>query len=122
MARFGDLEAAIMDVIWADPAPLRVREVAARLDRNPPPAFNTVQTVMDILYRKGWLDRQKVSRAYLYVAVRSREEYVAALMAEALAVSGDRAGALMRVLEDMDPAEVAQLRAALDSAVGEPPQ
>jgi hypothetical protein len=42
-------------------------------------------------------------------------------MAEALAVSGDRAGALMRVLEDMDPAEVAQLRAALDSA-GEPPQ
>jgi predicted transcriptional regulator len=121
MARFGDLEAAIMDVIWADPIPLRVREVAARLDRNPPPAFNTVQTVMDILYRKGWLDRQKVSRAYLYVAVRSREEYVAALMAEALAVSGDRAGALMRVLEDMDPAEVAQLRAALDSA-GEPPQ
>jgi len=122
MARFGDLEAAIMDVIWADPAPLRVREVAARLDRNPPLAFNTVQTVMDILYRKGWLDRQKVSRAYLYVAVRSREEYVAALMAEALAVSGDRAGALMRVLEDMDPAEVAQLRAALDSTAGEPPQ
>ena len=119
MARFGDLEGAIMDVIWAAPGPLRVREVAARLDRDPPLAFNTVQTVMDILYRKGWLGRHKVGRAYLYVSVRSREEYVAALMAEALEASGDRTAALMRLLEDMDPAEVAHLRAALDAAAGE---
>src|SRR5437773_7036169 len=122
MARFGDLEAAIMDAIWAAPEPLRVREVAARLDRDPPLAFTTVQTVMDILYRKGWLGRQKVGRAYLYFSVRSRDEYVAALMAEALAVSDDRAAALMRLLEDMDPAEVAQLRAALDAAAGEQPR
>ena len=29
MSRFGDLEAAIMDVMWAADRPLRVREVAA---------------------------------------------------------------------------------------------
>ena len=28
MSRFGDLEAAIMDVMWAADRPLRVREVA----------------------------------------------------------------------------------------------
>ena len=28
MARFGDLEAAIMDVVWAARTPVRVREVS----------------------------------------------------------------------------------------------
>ena len=33
MARFGDLEAAIMDIVWAAGAPVRVREVSDRLNR-----------------------------------------------------------------------------------------
>lgn len=119
MARFGGLEAAIMDVMWATDAPVRVREVAGRLDRDPPLAFNTVQTVMENLYRKGWLGRRKAERAYWYVPARSREDYVAALIGEALAVADDRAATLVRLLDDMDPAEIAQLRAALDAASGE---
>ncbi len=116
MARFGDLEAAVMDVMWAAEAPVRVRQVADQLNRDRPLAFNTVQTVMENLYRKGWLSRQKAGRAHWYVPVRSREDYVASLMAEALAVADDRAATLVRLLEDMDPAEIAQLRAALDAA------
>ncbi len=54
MSRFGDLEAAIMDVMWAA-RPLRVQEVAAALHRERPLAFNTVQTVLENLFRKGWL-------------------------------------------------------------------
>ena len=123
MARFGDLEAAIMDVVWAAQAPLRVREVAVQLNRERPLAFNTVQTVMEHLYHKGWLDRRKTGRAYLYTAVRSREDYVAALIGEALAAAGDRMASLVRLVADMDPAEVAQLRAALDAAADrEPPR
>lgn len=118
MPRFGDLEAAIMDVMWAAASPLRVREVASQLNRDRPLAFTTVQTVMENLYRKGWLSRRKTGRAYWYVPVRSREDYVAVLMGEALAVADDRAATLLRLLEDMDPAEVAQLRAALDAATG----
>ena len=68
MARFGDLEAAIMDVVWAAAAPVRVREVSEQLNRDRPLAFNTVQTVMENLYRKGWLGRHKDGRAYQYVA------------------------------------------------------
>jgi predicted transcriptional regulator len=116
MSRFGDLEAAIMDVMWAAEGPLRVREVAGRLDRGRPLAFNTVQTVMENLFRKGWLDRDLDGRAYWYRAVRSREEYVAGLLGEALAVARDPAATLLRLVEDLDPAEVAQLRAALDAA------
>jgi predicted transcriptional regulator len=116
MARFGDLEAAIMDVVWPAQAPLRVREVAETLKREPPLAFNTVQTVMENLYRKGWLSRRKAGRAYLYVAARSREDYVAALIGEALSAATDRTASLLRMVENMDPAEIAQLRAALDAA------
>jgi len=116
MARFGDLEAAIMDVMWAAGEPQRVREVADELNRSRPLAFNTVQTVMEILFRKGWLDRQKSGRAYWYVTVRSREDYVAGLMGEALAVARDPAATLVRLVEDLEPAEIAQLRVALDAA------
>ena len=45
MARFGDLEAAIMDVVWATGAPVRVREVSDQLNQERALAFNTVQTV-----------------------------------------------------------------------------
>jgi predicted transcriptional regulator len=116
MARFGDLEAAIMDVMWAAGGPLRVREVADELNQNRSLAFNTVQTVMEILFRKGWLDRQKDGRAYRYVTVRSREDYVAGLMGEALAAARDPAATLVRLVEDLEPDEIARLRVALDAA------
>jgi predicted transcriptional regulator len=118
MARFGDLEAAIMDVVWEADGPLRVREVAGRLNRERPLAFNTVQTVMENLYRKGWLSRTKDGRAYCYTTVRSREDYVAGLIGEALAVADDPAATLVRLVEGMDPGEAAQLRAALNAATG----
>jgi predicted transcriptional regulator len=117
MSRFGDLEAAIMDVMWAADRPLRVREVASQLHREPPLAFNTVQTVLENLFRKGWLNRTRDGRAYCYVTVRTREEYVAGLLGEALAAAQDPAATLIRLVEDLNPAEVAQLRAALNAAV-----
>ena len=72
MARFGELEAAIMDVIWAAEAPVRVREVSDQLNRDRPLAFNTVQTVMENLYRKGWLARYKDGRPILARPSRNR--------------------------------------------------
>ena len=116
MARFGDLEAAIMDVIWAAAAPVRVREVSEQLNRDRPLAFNTVQTVMENLYRKGWLGRRKDGRAYLYTAKRSRDDYADGLMAEALSAAGDPAATLVRLVGDLEPGEAARLRAALDAA------
>jgi predicted transcriptional regulator len=116
MARFGDLEASIMDVVWAAAVPVRVREVSDRLNQDRPLAFNTVQTVMENLFHKGWLTRQKNGRAHWYQAVRSREDYVGQLLSEALSVTPDPTASLIRLVGRMDPAEVASLRAALDAA------
>jgi predicted transcriptional regulator len=117
MARFGDLEAAIMDVVWAAGVPVRVREVSEQLNRDRPLAFNTVQTVMENLYRKGWLERRKDGRAYWYTAERSRDDYAAGLVAEALTAAADPAATLVRLVGELEPGEAARLRAALDAAV-----
>ncbi len=117
MARFGELEAAIMDLIWSSGTPVRVREVSEQLNRARPLAFNTVQTVMENLYRKGWLGRHKDGRAYWYEPVRSRDDYVAQLLAEALSAARDPAATLMRLVGDLEPGEAARLRAALDAAI-----
>jgi predicted transcriptional regulator len=113
---FGDLEAAIMDVVWSAPDDdgLLVRDVLARLNEDRHLAYTSVQTVMDILYRKGWLTREKDGRAYRYWATASRDEYTASLLGQALESSESRTGALMRLIEQMSPREVRELRAALE--------
>ncbi|MFG1708647.1 BlaI/MecI/CopY family transcriptional regulator [Nonomuraea sp. M3C6] len=116
MRRLGDLEAAIMDVMWAADGALPVREVVARIREDRDVAYTTVQTVMDILFRKEWVDRELKRRAYLYWAKASREDYVAGLMAGALDESSDRTAALARFVERMDQAEVDELRSLLDAA------
>ncbi|MFE1984883.1 BlaI/MecI/CopY family transcriptional regulator [Streptomyces mirabilis] len=117
MTRFGELEAAIMDAVWAAGKPLRVREVLERLDRDPEPAYNTVHTVTEILYRKGWLAKEKDGRAYKYGATQSREEYVAGLMGEALSVADDRTATLARFVQQMQPGEAEELHRLLGQAV-----
>jgi predicted transcriptional regulator len=50
---FGQLERAVMDVIWSADRPQKVREVRERLCYARPVAYTTVMTVMDILHGKG---------------------------------------------------------------------
>jgi predicted transcriptional regulator len=113
---FGDLEAAVMDLLWDAGRPLLVREVIDLMRRQRAPAYTTVMTVMDNLHRKGWLERERDGRAWRYAAVLSRQSYTAQLMHEALAVSDDRAGVLARFVAEIDPADAAALAAALQEA------
>ncbi|HTW43933.1 MAG TPA: BlaI/MecI/CopY family transcriptional regulator [Acidobacteriaceae bacterium] len=60
-----DLELKIMQIIWRR-GPSNVADVQSELD--PPLAYTTVQTVMNILERKGKLSRRLQGRAFLYSA------------------------------------------------------
>lgn len=115
MRAFGELEQAIMDAVWAAAEPLTVREVLEQLNRNrsQPLAYNTVQTVMEILHRKGWLARAKHGRAFRYRATKDREEYAAWLIDQVWESGADRTATLVRLLDRMNDAEVAELRHAL---------
>ena len=105
-----------MDEVWSAAAPVRVRDVLEGINRDRNLAYTTVQTVMDVLYRKGWLTRVKDGRVNLYAASATREDYVAGLVGEALSTTDDRAAAMLRFVEGMDPSEVRQLQRALDAA------
>ncbi|MER6215101.1 MULTISPECIES: BlaI/MecI/CopY family transcriptional regulator [unclassified Streptomyces] len=114
--RLGELEAEIMDRVWQWERPASVREIVDDINRRRPVAYTTVMTVADILYRKGWLSREKSGRAWMYQAVRSREEYTAALMQDALGDSQDRRATLLRFVERMSHEDVEALDEALRAA------
>jgi predicted transcriptional regulator len=116
MRQFGELEAVIMDRLWQWGRPALVREVLDDLREDRPLAYTTVMTVMENLYRKGWLRRQRDGRAWRYEPTSSRSAYTAGLMSDALDTSTDRRTALAHFVLQMSPHDAELLRQALDQA------
>jgi predicted transcriptional regulator len=112
----GELEAAVMDVVWAGHAPVTVKEVMAAVasaDPAHPPAYTTVMTVLERLLDKGALTRQESGRAHRYRAARTREEHIAAMMGDVLDGSADRTTALHLFAARLPLDEVEELLTAL---------
>lgn len=63
-----------MGVLWQW-SPLSVREVCRRLSGRDDPAYTTVMTTLDRLFKKGLLRRHKVCAAFMYEPAMSRDEY-----------------------------------------------
>ncbi|ROR43001.1 BlaI/MecI/CopY family transcriptional regulator [Kitasatospora cineracea] len=117
MRGFGHLEADIMERLWAWNRPASVREIVDDLNRTRPIAYTTVTTVADNLHQKGWLQRHKEGRAWIYRPTRTREEHAADLMREALGESADQRETLLRFVAGIDGDQAAALRDIL----GRPP-
>jgi predicted transcriptional regulator len=111
--QLGELENAIMTRVWQWNRPVTVREVLLDLRSEREIAYTTVMTVLDKLYRKGWLRRERAGRAYRYVPVSSREAYTAALMNDAWSTSDNPAAALVHFFGLMTGEQRAALRDAL---------
>ncbi|GAA2374320.1 BlaI/MecI/CopY family transcriptional regulator [Dactylosporangium salmoneum] len=115
MQGFGDLEAALMELLWRRGTATTVREALAELRWHRELAYTTVMTVFDNLHRKGWLTRESAGRAYRYTPAMTRDQYVAQTMHDALVDSGDRLEALTAFVGKMTLDEAAALRAALST-------
>jgi len=113
---FGQLEGAIMDVVWTGRTPYLVREVRERLRYGRPVAYTTVMTVMTILHGKGVLRREKQGRAWRYWPAEAREEHDARLMTEVLRSGGNHLVTLRRFLDRVTDEELQSLRYAVDEA------
>ena len=118
--RLGELESAVMQVLWRSPDGALVRDVRAALAPERPLAYTTVMTVMDNLHTKGWVTREREGRAYRYQTVSSREEYAARLMQDALAEGSDRVGTLVTFADQLSADDVSALRAAVRRRRGTP--
>jgi predicted transcriptional regulator len=114
MTRLGELERAVMDVLWDRGTPATVREVAEVL-RDRDLAYTTVMTVLDRLAGKGMVERERAGRAWSYRPAASREAFIAQLMLDALDLAGSRDAALVRFARSVSGTEAEVLRAALES-------
>lgn len=118
--RLGELERAIMDILWDSTEPLTVRQVGSHLT-NRDLAHTTVMTVLDRLAKKNFAVRQRDGRAWRYQAAANREDYVTELMLHALDQTGDRTAALASFARSVSDYEAQVLRKALES-LGEIPR
>jgi len=73
--RLTPLELEIMKVLW-ETGPASVTTVQERLARSHELAYTTVQTMLNILWKKGKLTRTLVERAYHYRPKVSRQTAV----------------------------------------------
>ncbi len=112
VARVGDAELQVMEILWAEPGRDRTgRDVA---DLLPDYAYTTVATMLDRLVHKGLVSRRMDGRLIHFTAVGTRADHAADLMHETLATNGDPGAVLARFAATMSRSEAALLRKALD--------
>jgi predicted transcriptional regulator len=96
-----------MTAVWAAGRPLTVSDARERLDyrvgNGGEPAYNTVMTVMNILWRKGLLSRAKDlldghPRAWWYEARVTREDHLATVVRQTLECASDPTAVLHRAV------------------------
>ncbi|XVV06113.1 BlaI/MecI/CopY family transcriptional regulator [Actinosynnema sp. CA-248983] len=111
MHGLGELERAVMDVLWGASGTLKVRDVLDRLGK--PLAYTTVMTVLDNLHRKGWVRRELDGKAYRYEPAVGRAEAAANALRQVLSTSGDPEGVLLHFARSASERETELLRKAL---------
>jgi len=116
--QMGELEAAVMDVLWDRGGWLTPGEVNEALRQQRELAYTTVMTILVRLWQKGRLERERDGRAFAYRPLQTREEHAAARMGEVLVAAGDRPKALAFFLHALPPADRAQLRRMLKDRPG----
>lgn len=127
MATLGELERAVMDLLWEHPAAMSANTLRDLLTQRPASgnkdgadskelAVTTVLTVLSRLEKKGLVERERDIRPHRYRAVTSRADHTAELMLEVLGSAPDREAVLARFIGTVSDGEAATLRKLLGHA------
>jgi BlaI family penicillinase repressor len=95
------LELDVMDALWTvGSGPVQM--VRERLGQRRPLAYNTVQTILTILHRKGRVKRRLVGKAFVYEPKESKQQAAAAIIRGLIdrVFGGSPAALVMTMLED----------------------
>jgi predicted transcriptional regulator len=116
----GRLERRILDAVWRL-GRASVRDVLTAVDHDV--AYTTAMTVLDRLFKKGVLERERVGRAYIYSAPASAEQLqsslVMGLLHKLLGHGPESAAPVLSHLVDTVGARDRQLLDELDRLVRE---
>ena len=109
------LELQIMNVLW-ETGPANVQTVQGRLEgRNL--AYTTVQTMLNVLHRKGRVKRRLKDRAYFYQPVLSRRKAVTQAVGDMLDrfFAGSADGLVLSLVETrrLTPEKLARIQKLL---------
>ncbi len=108
-----------MGILWDRDVPTSVRDVVNSLEGQRELAYTTLMTVLDNLHRKEMVSRELHGRAYYYSPARSRAEYSAVLIADAMDDLPDRTEALLQFMGELTPRELTRIRDALNESASE---
>jgi BlaI family transcriptional regulator, penicillinase repressor len=116
------LELEIMNVLW-ETGPANVQSVQAHI-KGRDLAYTTVQTMLNVLHRKGKVKRQLKERAYIYRPVFSRQKAVTQAVGEMLdRFFGGSADSLVLSLVEtrhLTPEKLAQIQKLVERPQQEP--
>ncbi len=111
------LELQIMNVLW-DRGPSNVQSVQEKLAGSPKLAYTTVQTMLNVLHRKGRVRRRLRGRAYDYAPVLTREKAASNAIGDMIhrLFGGSVDGLLMSLVknEQLDPTKLERLSALVE--------
>ena len=79
----GELQTAVMEILWRE-SPLSVTDVEQKLQKSRDIAHTTVLTILDRMYQKGFLLREKQGKAFVYSPRYSKEEFERGVAEEVL--------------------------------------
>jgi predicted transcriptional regulator len=98
----GELEQAVMEILWSRPEALSVRDVHELLTPERDLAYTTVMTVLDRLAKKNLAVRNLDGRAWLYRPAQSRAAEVAS--------------EVLDLLKRLEPEERSEVLAVINAA------
>ena len=117
--RLTPLELEIMKVLW-DAGPATVQWVQEKLPGAPKLAYTTVQTMLNVLHRKGKVERTLKGRAYEYAPLFSREMAVRTTLRDIITrLFGGSAESLVMSLvasRDLKPEKLAELKRMVEQS------
>ena len=116
------LELEIMNVLW-ETGPANVQGVQAGLKEREL-AYTTVQTMLNILHRKGKVKRQLKDRAYVYRPILSRQKAVTQALGDMLErfFGGSADSLVLNLVETrhLTPEKLAQIQKLVERRREEP--
>ena len=115
------LELQIMNVLW-ESRPSTVQDVLNRLCVRPRLAYTTVQTMLNVLHRKGHAKRTLSGKAYAYEPLLSRDRASSNAIRDMVdRMFGGSVEALLMSLvksRELDPTRLAKLTALIEENDG----
>ena len=107
-----------MSILW-ETGPANVQTVVARIEGRSL-AYTTVQTMLNVLHRKGKVKRQLKDRAYLYRPVLSRQKAISQAVGDMLDrfFGGSADSLVLNLLEtrQLTPAKLKRIQSLLEQS------